>query len=126
MPAEGQRDPQREGAVIGLIELLELGPQARDLDAHGGIELGIEVGAPAEGFGRDRIFADRLALVLPKIEKERPHGGSGPESFAVRNLSDQVIVRTSSALRLAFGLHFSGSPWSLLAILQQSVLGRKP
>src|SRR5262249_7570420 len=104
MPAEGQREMQRELVASGFVEFLELGPKPRHLDSYGGIHFWLEIGAPAERLRGNGVFADRFALVVPEVQQERTHGGRGPERLAVRDLADQRIILVCGVMYL-FGRH---------------------
>ena len=64
--AQRHGQAQRELLAGGFMEFLELGPEPRDVDPHGRVRLRIEIRTASERFGRNRVLAELLALVLPQ------------------------------------------------------------
>lgn len=71
MLAKREVEANRVLSAFPIVELFQLRPQPRDLDAHGGVGLGIEVRASAESFGGNRVLADRLSPKVRQVLQER-------------------------------------------------------
>ena len=70
VPAEWDRELDRGVRALVIIKLLEFHAQTRDSHANGGIQLGFEVVALSQRFGRQGLLADRLTAMLPQVHQQ--------------------------------------------------------
>src|SRR5579864_1550124 len=89
--------PQRDGEaqwkrIAGrLVEFLQFGAKARNLNSYRGVRLGIKIRRSPERIDCNGVLADRFAVMLPQIEEQRPHHRRGSKCVALDDPRDEFV-----------------------------------